>query len=100
MTKQQFLKRMTLIQTFHSEQQTLSTIINKIIDGPSAVVTIGDYLVRELIEIINQDLGIKDIDLIDWWLYENVEKIIYLNKKCISVKTLEELYDFIVNYEL
>ena len=39
------------------------------------------------------------IDDIDWWLYEDVDKIYYLNDdKEISVDTAEELYNY-YNYE-
>lgn len=96
MTKDQFIKRMSLIQNFHSEQQTLSVLIDKLTDGYN-VITIGDYLVDEMINMIEEDLGYKDI--LGWWLYEDVNKIIYYEGKEISVRTLEELYDYIVESE-
>ena len=97
MTKEQFVKRMALIQNFQSEQETLSALLNKITDGYN-VVTIGDYLVDELLKIIEDDLGMdKDDELLIWWLYEDVDKVIYHGDKEISVRTLEELYDYIVN---
>lgn len=93
MTKEQFIKRMNLIQNFQSEQQTLSVLIDKITDGYS-IVTIGDYLVSEMINMIEENLGYMDI--LAWWLYEDVDKVIYDNEKEISVRTLEELYDYII----
>lgn len=96
MTKEQFIKRMSLIQNFHSEQETLSALINKLIDGYS-VVTMGNYLVDNLVDMIEDDLGVLKDDWISWWLYEDVEKIIYDGDKEISVRTLGELYDYIVN---
>ena len=95
MTKEQFIKRMSLIQNFHSEQKTLSVLIKKITDG-YPVVTIGDYIINELLDMIEEDLHIKDKDLLSWWLYEDVDKVIYDNEKEISVRTLEELYDYII----
>lgn len=95
MTKEKFVKRMSLIQNFHSEQETLAVLINKITNGYS-VVTMGDYLVNELIDIIEDDLGIdKYDDLLVWWLYEDVDKVIYDGDKEISIRTLEEFYDYI-----
>jgi hypothetical protein len=51
--------------------------------------------------MINEAMEIEDVDLLDWWLYEDVEKIIYVreedSQEKISVRTLEELYDYIVN---
>lgn len=93
MTKEQFIKRMNLIQNFQSEQQTLSVLIDKITDGHN-VVTIGNYLVSEMINMIEEDLDYRDI--LGWWLYEDVEKVIYDKDKEISVRTLEELYDYII----
>lgn len=95
MTKEQFIKRMSLIQNFRSEQDTLSVLINKISDG-YPIVTIGDYLVNELIDTISEDIHIEDKDLLSWWLYEDVEKVLYDNETEISVRTLEELYDYII----
>ncbi len=97
MTKEQFFKRMQLIQNFHSEQETLQVLINKLTDG-HPVVTIGDFLVDELVNITTEELHIKDEDLLSWWLYEDVEKIIFdMDKKPMyNVKTLNGLYDYII----
>jgi len=97
MNKEHFIKRMSLIQNFHSEQETLSVLIEKIIDG-WAVVKMGSYLIDEIINMINESLHIEDKGLLSWWLYENVEKVIYypdINKE-VSVRTLEELYNYIM----
>jgi len=94
MEKDQFIKRMKLIQNFHSEQETLNLLIDKLVDG-FPVVDMGNYLVDAILEMINESLTIKDKDLLSWWLYENVDKLIYDGDKEISVRTLEELYDYI-----
>jgi hypothetical protein len=49
--------------------------------------------------MIEENIRYKDI--LDWWLYEDVEKNIYyksdyLEDGIISVKTLEELYDYMI----
>jgi hypothetical protein len=102
MTKEQFLKRINLIQNFHNEQDVLLELIDKLTDGNS-IVDFGDNLVFEIIDMINEDMKINaDDDLLSWWLYENVNKIIYEGKNCeieIEVKTAEQLYDYIIeNY--
>jgi hypothetical protein len=89
---------MKLIQNYHSELDTLQVLISKLTDGYS-IVTIGDYIVSEMIRMIEEDLGFED--MLDWWLFENVDKVIYEhdpdgNEKEISVRTLDELYDYIV----
>lgn len=96
MTKEQFVKRIALIQNFHSQQQTLSAIMNKICDG-FPVVTIGDYLIVELIDTINEALRIVNKNLLEWWLYEDSEKIIYVDDKPIPVRTVGELWDYLTN---
>lgn len=108
-TKEQFIKAMSQIQNLHSQQDTLNKLINKLTDGFS-VVDIGNYVVEELIKMISINLEIKDEGLLSWWLYEDVEKIIYdtkLNKNTnlyeqieIKVETLDELWDYIQNYRL
>ena len=99
MTKEQFVKRMKLIQNFHSEQETLGVLIDKITDG-YPVVTIGDYLITEMIDMIEENLGHKDI--LEWWLYEDVEKIIYNldNTVFADVTKIEDLYDYMTNNNL
>ena len=96
LSKELFIKRMSLIQNFHSEQETLSVLIEKVIDG-WAVITMGNYLVDTIVEMLNEALNIKDENLLFWWLYEDVDKVIYDGDKEISVRTLEELYDYIVS---
>ena len=101
MTKEQFIKRISLIQNFHSEQDTLSVLIDKITDGNN-IVNFGDYLIFEIIDMINEDMKIEDKELISWWLYEDVDKVIYdgeYGEIGINVKTVERLYDYInTNY--
>ena len=96
MTKEQFVKRMGLIQNFASEQETLGVMIDKITDG-HAVVTIGDYLIREIINIMEEELNC--FNMIEWWLYENVEKIIYNTDGTVfaDVTEVENLYEYLLS---
>ena len=95
MTKELFVKRLQLIQNFRSQQETIGKFMEKFIDG-WAIVTFGDYLIDEIIEMIIEAMKIEDKELISWWLYEDVEKIIYFNKAEIDVGTPEKLYDYII----
>jgi hypothetical protein len=96
MTKEQFIKRMSLIQNFDSERDTLGVLIDKLTDGYT-IVTFGDYLSSEMIDMITEDCKCDDKELLSWWLYETVEKVIWIDDKEISVKTLDELWDYINN---
>jgi len=96
MTKEQFKNRMQLIQNFHSEQDTLQVIINKLTDGHSVVI-MGEYIVQEIINMIEENLGYKDI--LTWWLYEDVDKVIWdKNGREYNVRTIDELYDYIARH--
>lgn len=96
LSKKSFVKIIGLIQNFHGEQETLSVMIEKVIDG-YAIVTIGNYLVNGIVDILNETLEIKDKNLLNWWLYEDVDKVIYFKGEVITVRTPEELYDYLVS---
>ena len=93
-----FIKTIRLIQNFHSEQDTLSALIDKLTDG-YAIVDFGDYLIDEIVDLLNLNMNIQDKDLLYWWLYESVDKIIWIDDREIKVETLEELYDYIIKEE-
>jgi len=99
--KETFVKRIGLIQNYNSELETLQVLIDKITDGYS-VVTIGDYIINEtmwmLSELIDPDDAIFIFDYINWWLYEDVDKVVYIEDKEIKVETPEELYDFLIHF--
>ncbi len=97
MNKETFIRRIALIQNFHSEQDTLQALIDKMTDGHS-VVDFGNSLVSEIIDLINEKMQIEDKDLIGWWLYEDVEKLVYDcdDNVIADLKTASDLYDYIM----
>ena len=96
LSKDDFARRIALIQNFHSEQQTLGALIDKLTDG-YPVVTLGNNLIAELIAITAQELNDND-DFISWWLWEDVKKVVWIGEKEqeISVRTVDELYNILV----
>lgn len=96
LSKELFIKRMSLISNFSSQQDTISKFIENFSDG-HCVVTIGNELINEIIDMLNESMNIEDKDFLSWWLYEDVDKVIYYEDEEISVRTLEELYDYIVS---
>lgn len=94
MTKENFIKRMKLIQDFHNKKENMIDFFNKVIEENDCYIPLGDNLTNEMLQMISENMNIKD-DLLEWWLYEPVEKIIYYKDEEISVKTLEELYDYL-----
>lgn len=97
-SREEFIKTIQLIQNFHSEQDTISTLMEKITDG-YCVVSFGNYLIDKVIDLLNLNTGVKDKDLISWWLYEEVDKIIWVCDEEIKVETLDQLYNYIIKYE-
>ena len=95
--KDQFIRAMSQIQNLHSQQDTINILIDKLTNGFS-VVDIGSCVAEELIDMININLELEDTNLLSWWLYEDVEKIIYIDDKPVKVETLDELWDYIQNY--
>lgn len=98
MNKEQFIKRIKLIQTFQSQQNSIATLIEAITDG-YAIVIVGDILISEMVMMIEEDLGYKNI--LDWWLESDVEKIIYNldGSTCADVAILDSLYDYMVTHQ-
>jgi len=50
---------------------------------------------NELLRTVMNDKG----DYISWWLYENVEKIVWEKDKTWHLDTVEDLYDFLIENE-
>jgi hypothetical protein len=48
--------------------------------------------------MININLEIKNENLLGWWLYYDVEKIIYIGSNEFKVETVEELWDYIQKF--
>ncbi len=98
MDKKDFIRKMQLIQNFHSEQETVAALINRITDSSSVVVKIGNYLVESIIISITKELGLLESNnhWIEWWLYEDVDKVVYDDDEIINVETLDNLYDFLI----
>ena len=60
------------------------------IDNP--YVAASDKITAYLLKVYFTEKG---IDLITWWLYEDVEKEITINNTTIKVNTLDELWHYI-----
>ena len=60
----------------------------------SPVFVHAGLMVDKLVDFLGQG-NEEAIDLINWWLYEDVEKVLRYKDKEISVRTIDELYDYI-----
>jgi hypothetical protein len=95
MNKKKFCEALRAIQSY---QQNLDKFINLVgisfIDSDIATSTFN--MQQCLIELIaNYDEAV--IDDIEWWLYENVEKVWIVDDETIDVSTPEKLYDAMFN---
>lgn len=95
-SKECFIERMQAIDDFYGEQHVLYDALDPIVDG-YFVITLGDKLIDTIVKQTNEELYPQDMDLLSWWLYEDVDKIINVDNKEINVEQLEDLYDFMIN---
>lgn len=47
-------------------------------------------------EYLNSKFSVEIVDIINWWLFEDVEHIITLKDKKYNLKTVDDLYRFIL----
>jgi hypothetical protein len=92
--KKFFVEKMNIITEFIKEQEKLEKAIGNISDG-HIVVTIGDNLVLTIIDFIEESLKVEDKGWLSWWLWESVEKVVYVDDEEINVETLEKFYNFL-----
>ena len=60
----------------------------------SPVFVHAGFIADKLVDFLGQ--GDEEvIDLINWWLYEDVDKVLHYKDKEISVKTIDALYNYI-----
>lgn len=95
-----FKKSIEVIRKYNDLQEELYKTLSKITDG-NFIVTVGDELIADILRLLQESLNDEN-DWIDWWMYEDVEKIVYYpdeNKK-VDITKVEDLYNFLVeNYK-
>lgn len=94
-TKIQFI---TLISSQQKFTESLNRI-DKAISGlkyPSFIFECDWYNIESDIfnMCLNAYLTDEGVDTVHWWLYEDVDKIIYTDEKSIPVRTLGQLWEF------
>ena len=105
-----FIRSIKKIEDFREDQRKATIMLHNTLnmDGNS-VLTFGDQLVDEIIELLSMsfDSGdnvaeMEDIeDWITWYLYKNtnIEKQVTINKKEYVVKNIGDLYDIIIKWK-
>lgn len=92
-TKEEFVKIIENDRTYHD-------IVNKIEEcGISFYESDLDSCYNYLFDFVLQKYFNEDgIDLIYWWMYEDVDKVITNeDNSTIELNSIEDLYDYLVN---
>lgn len=92
-SKRNFCKIINIIQNFQQERDAFTESIEKFCDG-YIILTLGDSTIQSLVEYL-EVVTYDDGDYINWWLYEDVEKVVFVEEQEISLSTAEQLYDFL-----
>ena len=95
MDRELFVKQIQLIQQLNTKTDQLKDIGINIIESP--LYDIPAKLFDNFIETICTDDG---VDLVFWWLYEDVDKVICENigeaeEQKISLDTVYQLYEYL-----
>ncbi len=91
--KKTFKKVMIAIQYQNETDYKVAKALELVMDGHFTFNTENKIYgaAFDLLKEVMED----ESDMISWWLYEDVEKVIWQNGKEISVRTLDELYDYL-----
>lgn len=91
-TQKQFLNLMNAIFKEREKYKDISSTLGKYSDGWIVFDnTLEDTIVKFLEDYYNTDL-------ISWWLYEDVEKIVWEDDKEYHLDNLEQLYGYLNEY--
>lgn len=90
MDKESFIKTINKYKQFIDTSNKLYDLGIDLCEGviSDSIDTIFDAW---LVEFLNEE----DIDTIYWWLFEDVDKIIYDGDEKINVEKIEDLYDYL-----
>ena len=87
-SKEQFLQFIALVK---KEDNFINTLHNLNIDIINCEIATDYYLVGNI--LLNTNFTASGVDLIEWWLYEDVEKEWIIDGELVKVETPEQFYD-------
>lgn len=90
MNKESFIKTINKYKQFIDTVDKLNDLGVNLYEGAIAD-SIDAIFDAWLTEFLNKE----DVDTIYWWLFEDVDKIIYDEDKEINVEKIEDLYDYL-----
>ena len=102
-SKEDFVRLLTKMQERDERLNKVSDGLEQLIDG-YACINVNSDVDSEIINLLEKLMGDEE-EMISWYLYEDVEKVIYvsdissINKEKIQVeieiKSFEDLYDYL-----
>lgn len=110
-SKDLFVTTLNAIKAGHEEQREFDKVMSKFSDS-FFISNLGNIWLNALITLLEDAVG-DEVDpkygsTISWWLYEDCEKVIYLQPEhpknttgkelVINIETPEQLYDYFVMY--
>jgi hypothetical protein len=94
-SKKLFIEVIKSIQNQDREDDELGRAMGKY---TGSFVVFGDTLIREALMNLLKEVTGDTYDYIGWWLYEGVEKKVWLEDgRELNLKTAGKLYDFLAN---
>lgn len=96
-SKEQFLQFIDLVK---KEDNFINTLYNLNIDIINCEIATDYYLVGNI--LLNTNFTASGVDLIEWWLYEDIEnKEIYeKDGPTYTLNTAEELWNYLIKYKM
>ena len=96
-SKEQFLQFIDLVK---KEDNFINTLHNLNIDIINCEIAADYYLVGNI--LLNTNFTASGVDLIEWWLYEDIEnKEIYeKDGPTYTLNTSEELWNYLIKYKM
>lgn len=90
MTKEQFIKQIELMQSFNDTIDQFVELGMNLVETP--LFNIPAEMFDNFIDSICTEDG---SELVFWWMYEEVDKVIYVDGKEIHLDTLDQLYNYL-----
>lgn len=96
-SKELFVKTLNNIQEQRAKNEKVGKALEEVCDS-WVVFGTKDLYLESLLELLEAVFEDEDNQLIQWWLYEGVEKVVWFNddRPAVDLSTPEALYDFLV----
>ena len=93
LTKKQFVSYLNAIIDYKKRMEIINEAFNSI---KWDISIFGDMKIEdEIINLLNDSMGVSEFNDISWWIYERGSDIITVGKKKYNVSTPELLYKFL-----